>query len=99
MRFFNGNVEGVEKDQIKLKDLDVDKIYEVMLDEVTIKSSIDNKFNISIKAEESQFKTLYFKWGKIWRDLIIFWMMKKIYIIWKEIRKRVLSREEEAKVY
>ncbi|MCY6371062.1 glycoside hydrolase family 38 C-terminal domain-containing protein [Clostridium ganghwense] len=60
LRVFNGNVKESEKDEIRLIDIGSKEVFEVLLDEVTIKKKLESKENISIDIEGSEFKTLYF---------------------------------------
>lgn len=61
VRVFNGNVKDAEKDEIRFIDIGNREVLEVLLDEITVKTELKNKENISIDIEGSEFKTLYLK--------------------------------------
>ncbi|WP_304944471.1 glycosyl hydrolase-related protein, partial [Vallitalea guaymasensis] len=61
LRVYNGNIEATEEDEVRLIDIEKREVSEVMLDETTVKTELDNTEKVSMYLEGSEFKTLFLK--------------------------------------
>lgn len=61
LRVFNGNIEDSLEDEIRFVDMEKRVVSEVMLDETTVKTELENTEKVSMNLEGSEFKTLFLK--------------------------------------